>query len=162
MLTKFLVLYCHMQVECNNDELIVLYNGVDISSTVARASGYSTSLIQISRTSDNGTSTNASAPLTRVSVYFSNGVTIRIGVQLLIVDFELNLPQSFQGKTQGLLGTFNENPNDDYIYADGSGRVLNPDASDKEVHIWAQECKYGTVVLSCDTTRYRKTITDHI
>ena len=118
-----------MQVRYENGSFVVLHNGIDISSNLTNVNDtYTTQAVQITRTGiDNVTSAFPSGA----------GVTIRVAEN--IPNFVLTLPQSFMGQTRGLLGNYNGDSSDEFVYPNET--TLNSNASDSMIHDFGQACK---------------------
>ena len=63
-----------------------------------------------------------------------------ISIAAGIPNFVLRMPQSFRGVTSGLLGNFNGDSNDDFIYP--AGNRLRSEATDREIHSYGQACQF--------------------
>ena len=108
---------------------LVLNDGNNVSSNVSSVNQtYTTANVEITRT-DNDT----------VSSVFPNGVTVAITVTVGVPNFVLTLPQSFQDSTQGLLGNYNNDDSDDFIYPNGT--MISGNSSDRMIHDFGQACK---------------------
>ena len=118
-----------VQVRYENGSFVVLHNGIDISSNLTNVNDtYTTQAVQITRTgTDNVTSAFPSGA----------GVTIRVAEN--IPNFVLTLPQSFMGQTRGLLGNYNGDSSDEFVYPNET--MLNSNASDSMIHDFGQACK---------------------
>ena len=75
-----------------------------------------------------------------VVTVFPYDVSVTVEVVAGLPNFVLTLPQSLQGKTQGLLGNYNGNATDDFVYPDGV-TVLDNSATDSMIHTFGQLCK---------------------
>ncbi|XP_006901490.1 PREDICTED: sushi domain-containing protein 2 [Elephantulus edwardii] len=67
----------------------------------------------------------------RVSIMLSSGAGLEVSIQGPSLSVTVLLPEGFQNGTQGLLGTLNGNPQDDFTLR--SGRVVPPTASSREL-----------------------------
>ena len=70
---------------------------------------------------------------------FPCGIGLTIRVSSGILSFVLTVPEELNGTAQGLVGNFNGNDTDDFIYPNGT--VLSDEASDREIHHFGQACK---------------------
>lgn len=66
-----------------------------------------------------------------VSIMLSSGAGLEVGVRGPFLSVSILLPEKFLTHTQGLLGTLNDNPADDFTLH--SGQVLPPTASSQEL-----------------------------
>ncbi|KAM6155565.1 sushi domain-containing protein 2 [Rhynchocyon petersi] len=67
----------------------------------------------------------------RVSIMLSSGAGLEVGAQGPSLSVTVLLPERFQNRTRGLLGTFNADPHDDFTLR--SGRVLPSTASAQQL-----------------------------
>lgn len=112
-----------------NGSFVVLHNRNDVSSNLTSVNdAYTTRTVQITR---GGTNNVTSA--------FPSGAGVTIRVAENIPNFVLTLPQSFMGQTRGLLGNYNGNSSDEFVYPNET--MLNNDASDSMIHDFGQACK---------------------
>lgn len=64
---------------------------------------------------------------------------VHVGVQSLAIHLEVDI--SLQDKTRGLLGSFNGNPNDDFLLPDGS--ILPSNITEREIlEVFAKQCEF--------------------
>ncbi|XP_077730643.1 sushi domain-containing protein 2 isoform X1 [Canis aureus] len=66
-----------------------------------------------------------------VSIMLSSGAGLEVSVQGPFLSVTVLLPEKFLTHTQGLLGTLNDDPTDDFVLRDGN--VLPPKASSREL-----------------------------
>lgn len=117
-----------MQVQSQGEDFTVLYNHAEITSEIDSANAsYRASHVELIRTAANS-----------ITTVFANGISVDITLAVGIINFILTLPQSFQGQTKGLLGTYNGNTSDDFLYPNGT--FLSSDASDRVIHSYGQAC----------------------
>ena len=108
---------------------IVQYNRVDISINVTNINDSFIDVnISVTRTAEN----------TVLSV-FPNGVSISVSVNGDLPNIVVSLPQDLRGQTRGLLGNFNGNDTDDFVFFNGT--MLSSDASEREIFDFGQSCK---------------------
>lgn len=67
-----------------------------------------------------------------VSIMLSSGAGLEVSVQDPFLSVTVLLPEKFLTHTQGLLGTLNDNPTDDFTLR--SGQILPPTASSRELY----------------------------
>ncbi|XP_054448861.1 sushi domain-containing protein 2 [Pteronotus mesoamericanus] len=65
------------------------------------------------------------------SIMLSSGAGLEVSVQGPFLSVTILLPEAFLNRTQGLLGTLNDNPADDFTLR--NGKVLPPTASSREL-----------------------------
>ena len=71
---------------------------------------------------------------------FSNGVLVSISVAAGgIPNFVLTLPQSAYGQLEGLLGDYDGNDTNEFVFRNET--MLSNDASDREIHEFGKSCK---------------------
>ena len=51
----------------------------------------------------------------------------------------LEVPSSFEGTTSGLLGNYNNDNSDEFVFRDGT--MISNSSSDREIHQFGQSCK---------------------
>ena len=78
--------------------------------------------------------------MNRIESTFSNGISVTVTLLSGLLNVVAVLPQDFMGLSQGLLGNFNGNDTDDFIYPNGT--VLDNDASDRMIHSFGLTCDY--------------------
>ena len=129
--------HLHLQVTSDVDsgEMRILYNSVDISSNVTSVNDtYGGNMVDITRT-DN----------TSIVSVFSNGLAVTVSVSLMsMLSIVVNVPVEYDSQTQGLMGNFNGNSTDDFIFPNGS--MLDDGATDRMIHIFGQACESRTTV----------------
>ena len=107
----------------------MLLNGSNITDEITNSSSNLNSFVDIQRTSE----------MNRIESTFSNGISVTVTQLSGLLNIVAALPQDFMGLTQGLLGNFNGNATDDFIYRNGT--LLDNDASDRMIHDFGQTCK---------------------
>lgn len=75
----------------------------------------------------------------KVSIMLSSGAGLEVGRQGPFLSVAILLPEKFLTHTRGLLGTLNDNPQDDFTLR--SGQVLPPDASAQQVFQFGADCE---------------------
>ena len=53
--------------------------------------------------------------------------------------YTLEVPSSFEGTTSGLLGNFNTDSSDEFVFRNGT--MISNSSSDREIHQFGQSCK---------------------
>ena len=120
-----------LQIEHDN-RFLVQINSFDISRNLENVTdSYRTPSLSVKIIRDTANS---------IVTHFSNGVSVTITEAAGLPNFVLRLPKSFQEATQGLLGNFDGDITNDFVYPDGN--VIADDSSDRQKHIWGESCKY--------------------
>ena len=84
------------------------------------------------------------------NVTFTNGVVLSATGSNEILDVILTIPNTFNNHTKGLLGTWNGNPDDDFLTS--SGTTLPPNSTEEELfHGFGQTCELYCVTYVCNT-----------
>ena len=119
-----------LQVGILNDNLMVLLNGNDVTSTVQNVNDTNSNVssIIIERIEENS-----------VVTVFQNEVSITVSLSLGLLSFVSSFPEQFQQMTVGLLGNFNGDSSDDLVYPNNT--VLIANATDRMIHDFGQSCK---------------------
>ena len=96
-------------------------------------------------TAVNDSFTTLDISITRIDIdiiltTFPCGLTIQVRVDGGIPNIVTTLPQQLRGSTRGLLGNFNNDSMDDFIFRDGV-TVLANNVSDRMIHEFGQSCK---------------------
>ena len=133
----------HNTVQITSDvesSMELLYNSIDISLNLTSINDtFSGSMVEITKT-DN----------TSILAVFNNGLAVTISVSLMgMMNIIVNLPEEYESQTQGLMGNFNGNSTDDFIFPNGS--MLDAGASDRMIHTFGQACEefcYFCILLS--------------
>lgn len=105
------------------------YNGENITDNITNVNDtYSDLSVDIFRSTENS-----------ITTVFNFGVSINISVVAGIPDYVLTVPEQYRNQSRGLLGNFNGNDTDDFVFRNGT--LLRNDASDFEIHQFGQSCK---------------------
>ena len=107
------------------------YNGMNITDELTNVNDtYESGSVYIYRSAQNS-----------ITTLFNNerGVYITIRVTEGIPNYVVTLPRRYRNQTSGLLGNFNGDDTDDFVFRNGT-RLRN-DASDREIHQFGQSCK---------------------
>ena len=73
-----------------------------------------------------------------ITVSFPSGVGITINYTAGLLVYTLEVPSSFEGTTSGLLGNYNNDDSDEFVFHNGS--VISNSSSDREIHQFGQSC----------------------
>ena len=83
-----------------------------------------------------------------ITVSFPSGVGITISSTVGLLVYTLEVPSSFEGTTSGLLGNYNNDDSDEFVFRNGT--MISNSSSDREIHRFGQSCKqtkYFTNIL---------------
>jgi hypothetical protein len=131
-----------------NGYLEVLLDGRNITDDVTDSPSQFNTPVNIQRPSNGAmlsaigstvSNGNSESNMNRIESTFSGGISITVTLLSGLLNVVAALPQEFMGRTQGLLGNFNGNATDDFIYPNGT--MLNNDASDRMIHDFGLTCK---------------------
>lgn len=76
-----------------------------------------------------------------MEVYFPSTTSVLFCEKKGMLSIVVTLTNDYKNGTKGLLGTWNENPDDDYTLPDGT--TLSPTLSSREIHFgFGLKCKY--------------------
>ena len=120
----------------NDSALQVLLNGIDITNTVLNVADLSdgAEILNISNVLSINRTRNST-----VEVSFSNNIAVTFDRMGDLLQFALNIDPAFAGNVSGLLGNFNGDNSDDFIFQNGS--TLGSSPSDMDIHTFGQSCK---------------------
>lgn len=109
----------------------LLYNGIDVSHNVTNINDtFSGNTVDVTRTESNS-----------ILSVFSNGLAVTVSVSPHgMLNIIVNLPAEYDSLTQGLMGNFNGNSTDDFIFSNGT--MLDDGASDSIIHEFGQSCEF--------------------
>ena len=96
----------------------------------------------LSSVGDNVTSSSSfieRASNNSITVSFPSGVGITINSTAGLLVYTLEVPSSFEGTTSGLLGNYNNNDSDDFVFRNGT--MISNSSSDRDIHQFGQSCK---------------------
>ena len=79
------------------------------------------------------------ANTTSVEISFANGVNVKVTSVEDSLQFLLVFPFKYKAKTEGLLGTWNDNRDDDFLTPDND--TLPANSSLTEIHEFGQLCE---------------------
>ena len=115
-----------------------MLNGVDITDTIPSANDTNLNV--------NGTNTNSTlvsferSGSQAIIASFSNDITITITLSMGILSSINALPEELQGTLSGLLGNFNDDNTDDFVYQNGT--MLDSGVTDAMIHSFGQSCEF--------------------
>ena len=110
---------------------MTLVDGIDVTDELIANNGtamYSDNAISINRTSN-----------TSVRISFMSGVGMEVALRTGFLSFLGKMPLEFMGKLRGLLGNFDGNASNDFIFPNGT--MLPVNSSDRQLHYYGQSCK---------------------
>ena len=127
---------CLQMTSTTTGRIEILHNGIDISDNVTNINDtFSDNIVDVTRTESN---TILSA--------FSNGLAVAVSASLHgMLNIIVNLPVEYNSLTQGLMGNFNGNITDDFIFSNGT--MLDDGAADSIIHEFGQSCELNLDAL---------------
>ena len=126
------IIFIFSQLRLESASLMVLVDNIDVTADLQATND---SLFY----GDNTISVNQTSPNT-VAVTFMSDISVEITAQVGLLSFVVTLPQQFMMDARGLLGNFDGNSTNDFIFRNGT---MIPDSStDREIHNFGQSCKY--------------------
>ena len=127
---QFHLCNCTLQVQLVGESLQVSLNMENVTDTVAGVgdTNNDSSLVILERISESS-----------IDLSFRNGISLAVSVSFGLLSFVATIPQQFQGNTSGLLGNFNDDSSDDFIFRDGP--TIDVDSPDRLIHNFGQSCK---------------------
>ena len=112
----------------NSEPFVVMLNMIDVSENLTTVGNNVTSSSFIERSSNNS-----------ITVSFTSGLGITINSTAGLLVYTLELPSSFEGTTSGLLGNYNNDDSDEFVFRNGT--MIPNSSSDREIHQFGQSCK---------------------
>ena len=73
-----------------------------------------------------------------ITVSFPSEVGITINYTAGLLVYSLEVPSSFEGTTSGLLGNYNDDDSDEFVFRNGT--MISNSSSDREIHQFGQSC----------------------
>ena len=104
--------FCKRRTKNNNDNL--LFTGVQVNGRNISGNG--------------------------ILVVFNHGVSMEIKATKDVMSILFLGSPDLRNDTKGLMGTWNDNPDDDYLLPDGT--ILSSTSTTEELHPFGQSCKY--------------------
>lgn len=77
--------------------------------------------------------------MSSILVSFASGVSMTVSLSFGLLSFVATTPVEFQGMATGLLGNFNDDITDEFMFPNGT--VLDSDSADMDIHEFGQSCK---------------------
>ena len=113
-----------------NDLFTVMVNGTDVSNSFTSVGDNITSSSSafVEKSSNNS-----------ISVSFPSGVGITINITAGLLVYTLEVPSSLEGTTSGLLGNYNGDDYDEFIFRNGT--MISNSSSDAIIHQFGQSCE---------------------
>ncbi|KAH9514277.1 hypothetical protein Btru_028587 [Bulinus truncatus] len=120
--------YSRFQVELDSLQtgMVILANDMDITLDFYSTQGYNKTFGNNDITLIRGLQNNQ----TMLKVIFTSGISLKFYVGFKYLEFLVDVPVVYKGKLRGLLGNFNDNPDDDFILPNSSiltGDKINTD-----------------------------------
>ena len=75
-----------------------------------------------------------------ITVSFPSGMGITINYTAGLLVYTLEVPSSFEGTTSGLLGNYNNDDSDEFVFCNGT--MISNSSTDREIHQFGQSCKH--------------------
>ena len=76
-----------------------------------------------------------------VEVYFPSTTSVQFCEKREMLSFVVTLSEDYRNSTRGLLGTWNDDPNDDFTLPDGT--VLPPSSTSRKIHFdFGVKCEF--------------------
>ena len=79
------------------------------------------------------------------TITFYNDIQVTVMLYAGYLNIRVNLSPIYMGFTMGLLGNYNGNVSDEFVFRNGT--VLDDLASDREIHQFSQSCKSVAIAL---------------
>ena len=76
---------------------------------------------------------------TSVAVTFASGVSVEISLRVGLLSFVVKLPDEFMMDSRGLLGNFDGNSTNEFVFRNGT--MIPDNSTDREIHNFGQSCK---------------------
>ncbi|XP_059170016.1 mucin-4-like [Physella acuta] len=127
--------------------MIISANGADITRDFYATEDYQTQ----SETGVTVTRSNSSDKI-KATAAFPTGFSFEVYVGMENLEFAINVPNSYQNKTKGLLGVFNKDPKDDFTLPDGT--VLTEEQTNTERKISENFGNRWTVSTTTSVFKY--------
>ena len=125
------IFYSCTQVSANlsDGSFIVKLGGTDVSGSLTSVGDNVTTLSSfIERSSNNS-----------ITISFPSGMGITINYTAGLLVYTLEVPSSFEGTTSGLLGNYNNDDSDEFVFHNGT--MISNSSSDRDIHQFGQSCK---------------------
>ena len=126
---RYQLVYEQVRINPNTGLLTVQLGQTDLSSRLTSVGDNVTTLSSIIERS----STNS------VTISFPSGMGITINYTTGLLVYTLEVPSSFEGATFGLLGNYNNDDSDEFVFRSGI-TILNS-SSDRAIHQFGQSCE---------------------
>ena len=118
------------QIGIDNNSLRVLVDGNDVTAN----------LTNTNETLDSSNTTAIErASNTSVAVTFASGVSVEVSLRVGLMSFVVKLPDEFMMDARGLLGNFDGNSTNEFVFRDG--RMIPDSSTDREIHNFGQSCE---------------------
>ena len=81
-----------------------------------------------------------------VEVYFPSTTSVQFCEKREMLSFVVTLSDDYRNRTRGLLGTWNDDPNDDFTLPDGT--ALSPSSTSREIHFYfGVKCEFIIMII---------------
>ena len=123
------VLFTQISANLSTGSFTVKFDGSDLSNSFTSVGDNVTmSSTFIEQSSDSS-----------ITVSFPSGVGITINYTAGLLVYTLEVPSSFEGTTSGLLGNYNNDNSDEFVFRNGT--MISNSSSDRAIHQFGQSCK---------------------
>ena len=113
----------------SGESFVIKLNGTNVSGSLTSVGDNVTmSSSFIERSSNNS-----------IAVSFTSGVGITINYTAGLLVYTLEVPSSFEGTTSGLLGNYNDDNSDEFVFRNGT--MISNSSTDREIHQFGQSCE---------------------
>ena len=107
-----------------------MLGGADVSDSLTSVGDNITTLSSFIELGDNNS----------ITVSFPSGMGITINYTAGLLVYTLEVPSSFEGTTSGLLGNYNNDDSDEFVFRNGT--MISNSSTDREIHQFGQSCKH--------------------
>ena len=78
---------------------------------------------------------------------FASGIRIEVSIRVGLLSFVVILPEEFRTQARGLMGNFDGNSTNEFVFRDGT--MISDNSSDRQIHNFGQscECLYACTVF---------------
>ena len=113
----------------NGESFVVKLDGTNVSDSLTSVGDNVTTPSSFTERSSNNS----------ITVSFPSGVGITINYTAGLLVYTLEVPLSFKGNTSGLLGNYNNDDSDEFVFRNGI--MISNSSSDREIHQFGQSCE---------------------
>ena len=114
-----------------SNSLAIFVNGNDVTAELSTATG---SVFYASGTADIN-----QLSATELEVSFVSGIGVAVKLKGGMLSFIVKLSETFRGKAQGLLGNFDGDSTNEFVYKNRTR--ISESSTDREIHNFGQSCE---------------------